>query len=63
MLELLLLGQQNNMNQCKYVTDINEFYQIVLDDSINNLNMNFINGEMIQMSYTYKDHLCSMFYN
>lgn len=56
-------GQRNNMNQCKYVTDINEFYQIVLDDSIDNLIMNFINGEMVQMSYTYKDQFVDNSYN
>ena len=56
-------GQRNNMNQCKYVTDINEFYQIVLDDSIGNLNMNFIKEEMVQMSYTYKDQFVDNSYN
>ena len=56
-------GQRNNMNQCKYVTDINEFYQVVLDDTIGNLNMNFINEEMVQMSYTYKDQFVDNSYN
>ena len=56
-------GQRNNMNQCKYVTDINEFYQVVLDDTIGNLNMNFINDEMVQMSYTYKDQFVDNSYN
>ena len=56
-------GQRNNMNQCKYVTDINEFYQIVLDDTIGNLNMNFISDEMVQMSYTYKDQFVDNSYN
>ena len=54
---------KNNMNQCKYVTDINEFYQVVLDDTIGNLNMNFINEEMVQMSYTYKDQFVDNSYN
>ena len=56
-------GQRNNMNQCKYVTDINEFYQVVLDDTIGNLNMNFIIDEMVQMSYTYKDQFVDNSYN
>ena len=51
------------MNQGKYVTDINEFYQVVLDDTIGNLNMNFINEEMVQMSYTYKDQFVDNSYN
>ena len=48
-------GQRNNMNQNKYVTSVNEFYKIVLDDKIDNLSINFINEEMVQMSYTFKD--------
>ena len=56
-------GQRNNMNQCKYITDINESYQIVLDDSIDNLNINFINDEMLQMSYNYKDQFVDNSYN
>ena len=56
-------GQRNNMTQCKYVTDINEFYQVVLNDKIDNLNMNFINEEMVQMSYTYKDQFVDNSYN
>ena len=56
-------GQRNNMNQCKYITDINEFYQVVLDDTIGNLNMNFINEEMVQMSYSYKDQFVDNSYN
>ena len=56
-------GQRNNMNQCKYVTDINEFYQVVLDDTIDNLNINFINEEMVQLSYTYKDQFINNSYN
>ena len=56
-------GQRNNMNQCKYVTDINEFYQIILNDTLDNLNMNFINEDMVQMSYTYKDQFVDNSYN
>ena len=48
-------GQRNNLNQNKYVTSVNEFYKIVLDDKIDNLSINFINEEMVQMSYTVKD--------
>ena len=56
-------GQRNNMNQCKYVTDINEFYQIILNDTLDNLNMNFINEDMVQMSYTHKDQFVDNSYN
>jgi len=43
------------MKQTKYVTDVKEFYQILLNDSIDNLNIQFINEEMIQMTYDMKD--------
>ena len=33
-------GQRNNMKQ-KYVTDVKEFYEILLNDSIDNLNIQF----------------------
>ena len=51
------------MNQCKYMSDISEFYKIILDDSIDKLNMNFITEYMVQMSYTYKDQFVDNSYN
>ena len=49
-------GQRSNMNQIKYITEPSEFYKILLDDTMNNLNIQFINNEMVQMTYTFKDH-------
>ena len=43
------------MKQTKYVTDVKEFYEILLNDSIDNLNIQFISNEMIQMTYDMKD--------
>ena len=49
-------GQRNNMSQTKYVTDISEFYEILLDDKLDNKDIQFINDDMVQMTYNFKDH-------
>ena len=43
-------GQRNNMSQTKYVTDVSEFYRILLDDKLDNKNFQFINDDMVQMT-------------
>ena len=48
-------GQRQNMSQTEYVTDIKRFYEILLDDRLDNINLNFINEDMVQMSYCFKD--------
>ena len=48
-------GQRNNMSQIKYVTDVSEFYEILLDDKLANKNFQFINDDMVQMTYNFKD--------
>ncbi|PFX15633.1 putative uncharacterized transposon-derived protein F54H12.3 [Stylophora pistillata] len=50
-------GQRNNMKKTVYATEPAEFYRILLDDSINDLNIQFINGEMVEMNYKLKDQL------
>ena len=49
-------GQRTNMNQTKYVTEPTEFYKILLDDTVSNLNIQFVNDDMVQMTYNFKDH-------
>ena len=49
------LGQRNNMSQTKYVTDVSEFCEILLDDKLDNKNFQFINDDMVQMTYNFKD--------
>ena len=44
------------MNQTKYVTEPTEFYKILLDDTVQNLNIQFGNEDMVQMTYNFKDH-------
>ena len=48
-------GQRSNMSQTKYVTDVSEFYEILLDDKLGNKNFQFINDDMVQMTYNFKD--------
>ena len=48
-------GQREHMKQFEYVTEPKKFYKILLDDEIDNLNIQFINNDMIQMSYNKKD--------
>ena len=43
------------MKQPKFVTEPKEFYTILLNDSIDNLNLLFINEQMVQMNYDFKD--------
>ena len=43
------------MSQTKYVTEVSEFYEILLDDKLDNKNFQFINDDMVQMTYDFKD--------
>ena len=44
-------GQRSNMSQTKYVTEVSEFYEILLDDKLDNTNFQFINDDMVQMTF------------
>ena len=50
-------GQRSNMSQTKYVTEVSEFYEILLNDKLDNINFQFINDDMVQMTYNFKDKL------
>jgi hypothetical protein len=56
-------GQRQNMSKTEYVTDIKRFYEILLDDRLDNINLNFINEDMVQMSYCFKDYYVENDYN
>ena len=43
------------MSQTKYITELSEFYVILLDDKLDNLNFPFINDDMVQITYSFKD--------
>ena len=51
------------MNKTKYVTEPSEFYKILLDDTISDLNIQFVNDDMVQMTYNFKDHFIDLSYN
>ena len=46
---------RTNMTQTKYVTEVSEFSKILLDDKLDNKNFQFINDDMVQMTYNFKD--------
>ena len=48
-------GQRSNMSQTKHITEVSEFYEILLDDKLDNINFQFINNDMVQMTYNFKD--------
>ena len=48
-------GMRTNMAQTKYVTEVSEFYEILLNDKLDNTNFQFINDDMVQMAYNFKD--------
>ena len=48
-------GQRSNMSQTKYITEVSEFYEILLDDKLDNINFQFINDDMVPMTYNFKD--------
>ena len=48
-------GQRSNMSQIKYIMEVSEFYEILLDDKLDNKNFQFINDDMVQMTYNFKD--------
>ena len=50
-----------NMAQTKYVTEVSEFYEILLDDKLNNINFQFMNDDMVQMTYQFQRPICRQF--
>ena len=48
-------GQRSNMSQTKYVTEVSEFYEILLNDKLDTTIFQFINDDMVQMTYNSKD--------
>ena len=48
-------GQRNNMKKSAYVVEPYEFYKILLDEKIEDLNIHFINEDMVEMNYNLKD--------
>lgn len=49
-------GQRQNMSKTEYVSDVRRFYEILLDDRLTDINVNYLTDEMAQMSYKFKDY-------
>ena len=49
-------GQRQNMSKTEYVTDVRRFYEVLLDDRLIDINVNYLTDEMAQMSYKFKDY-------
>lgn len=49
-------GQRQNMSQTEYVTDVRRFYEILLDDRLTDINVNYLTEETVQMNYKFKDY-------
>jgi len=56
-------GQRQNMKKTEFVTDPQQFYKILLDDRLENINIKLLNDNMIQMCYNYKDYYVENFHN
>ena len=48
-------GQRINMPITKYVTNQKDFYKNILNEKIDDLNIHFINDDMVKMTYNMKD--------
>ena len=56
-------GQRTNMSQTRYVTELADFYEILLDDKLDNLNIQFMNDYMVQMTHNFKDQFVDNYKN
>ena len=48
-------GMRMNMSETKYVTEVSEFYEMLLNDRLDSLDFQIINDDMVQMTYNFKD--------
>ena len=48
-------GQRLNLTQTKYVKEPKEFFGVLLNDTVDDLNIQFLTDEMVQMSYNLKN--------
>jgi len=47
--------QRHNMTQTEYVSDVKRWYQLLLDDTLEINNTIFINDNMLQVNFRYKN--------
>ena len=51
-------GQRNNMKKTEYVTEPSKFYKILLNEKIDDLNIQFINEDMVEMDLQLERSIC-----
>lgn len=56
-------GQRQTMKKTEFVTDPQQFYKIILDDRLENINIILLNDNMIQVCYNYKDYYVQNYHN
>ena len=44
------------MSQTEYVTSVQRFYEVLLDDRLIDINVDYLTEETVQMSYKFKDY-------
>ena len=50
-------GQRLNLTQTEYVVEPKEFYSILLDDTVDDLHIQFLTDDMVQMNFNLKNKL------
>ncbi|KAK7590294.1 hypothetical protein V9T40_001907 [Parthenolecanium corni] len=56
-------GQRQNMSQTEFVTDAYRFYEILLDEKLQDINVMYVTDEMIQVNYKYRETFVKNNYN
>ena len=56
-------GQRINQTQTEYVTEPKDFYKILLNETHEDINIQFLNKDMVQMHYNLKDQFVDNYNN
>lgn len=56
-------GQRINQTQTEYVTEPKDFYKILLNETHEDMNIQFLNKDMVQMHYNLKDQFVDNYNN
>ena len=56
-------GMRTNQTHTEFVTDPSRFYELLLDDRLDDLSIFYLTDDMIQVNYRYKDYFIENRYN
>ena len=56
-------GQRINQTQTEYVTEPKDFYKILLNETHEDINVQFLTKDMVQMSFNLKDQFVDNYNN